>query len=128
MAFYFFIRSYLIIITVYKNEVFHNYPLNTVPSKLLSFIAFIILFGTFPFTKKTSVPFFDMLKASFILRAIPPVTSIDTSDVIGFSSVISLKSLRSEEHTSELQSPVHLVCRLLLEKKNKKQNNSNLTN
>src|SRR5438876_4356816 len=28
-------------------------------------------------------------------------------------------SMRSEEHTSELQSPVHLVCRLLLEKKNK---------
>src|SRR5690348_17939846 len=28
------------------------------------------------------------------------------------------KSGRSEEHTSELQSPVHLVCRLLLEKKN----------
>src|SRR4051794_41707587 len=26
-------------------------------------------------------------------------------------------SARSEEHTSELQSPVHLVCRLLLEKK-----------
>src|SRR5258708_22371475 len=26
---------------------------------------------------------------------------------------------RSEEHTSELQSPDHLVCRLLLEKKNK---------
>src|SRR5690348_17682028 len=25
---------------------------------------------------------------------------------------------KSEEHTSELQSPVHLVCRLLLEKKN----------
>src|SRR5438876_8840101 len=28
---------------------------------------------------------------------------------------------RSEEHTSELQSPVHLVCRLLLEKKKKQQ-------
>src|SRR5207244_9800592 len=28
-------------------------------------------------------------------------------------------SARSEEHTSELQSPDHLVCRLLLEKKNK---------
>src|SRR4051794_41252759 len=27
------------------------------------------------------------------------------------------RRLRSEEHTSELQSPVHLVCRLLLEKK-----------
>src|SRR5438876_6461136 len=31
---------------------------------------------------------------------------------------------RSEEHTSELQSPVHLVCRLLLEKKKKKHNNN----
>src|SRR5436189_1114898 len=31
---------------------------------------------------------------------------------------------RSEEHTSELQSPMYLVCRLLLEKKNKKSNNS----
>src|SRR5690348_18022760 len=30
----------------------------------------------------------------------------------------SCGSSRSEEHTSELQSPVHLVCRLLLEKKN----------
>src|SRR2546426_6843923 len=28
---------------------------------------------------------------------------------------------RSEEHTSELQSPCNLVCRLLLEKKNKKE-------
>src|SRR5437762_7109110 len=29
------------------------------------------------------------------------------------------KKSRSEEHTSELQSPMYLVCRLLLEKKNK---------
>src|SRR2546422_9398467 len=29
---------------------------------------------------------------------------------------------RSEEHTSELQSRLHLVCRLLLEKKNHKKN------
>src|SRR5207244_12533578 len=29
-------------------------------------------------------------------------------------------ALRSEEHTSELQSPDHLVCRLLLEKKKKR--------
>src|SRR5947208_9395361 len=33
---------------------------------------------------------------------------------------------RSEEHTSELQSPDHLVCRLLLEKK--KQTYNNYTN
>src|SRR5437879_11206746 len=31
--------------------------------------------------------------------------------------------LRSEEHTSELQSPMYLVCRLLLEKKKKTENN-----
>src|SRR5690348_18067923 len=30
---------------------------------------------------------------------------------------VDLVLTRSEEHTSELQSPVHLVCRLLLEKK-----------
>src|SRR5258708_13785303 len=36
-----------------------------------------------------------------------PIGSITRRDVI-----------RSEEHTSELQSPDHLVCRLLLEKKN----------
>src|SRR5690348_18057613 len=33
-------------------------------------------------------------------------------------------TIRSEEHTSELQSPVHLVCRLLLEKKKKKKQNT----
>src|SRR5687768_17923150 len=32
--------------------------------------------------------------------------------------------LRSEEHTSELQSRLHLVCRLLLEKKKKKKINT----
>src|SRR6266498_4828467 len=32
-------------------------------------------------------------------------------------------SARSEEHTSELQSRPHLVCRLLLEKKKKKKKN-----
>src|SRR5258708_9066718 len=33
-------------------------------------------------------------------------------------------SKRSEEHTSELQSPDHLVCRLLLEKKKKQKTKS----
>src|SRR5438309_4484045 len=40
------------------------------------------------------------------------ITSADTATAT-FSG-------RSEEHTSELQSQFHLVCRLLLEKKNKK--------
>src|SRR5207248_11797187 len=35
------------------------------------------------------------------------------------------QDVRSEEHTSELQSPYDLVCRLLLEKKKKKKNEYN---
>src|SRR2546429_6708974 len=38
-----------------------------------------------------------------------------------------LRARRSEEHTSELQSPLHLVCRLLLEKKKKRDNIVQLT-
>src|SRR5256885_11221193 len=34
-------------------------------------------------------------------------------------TIDAIKNVRSEEHTSELQSPCNLVCRLLLEKKNK---------
>src|SRR5205807_6488712 len=38
----------------------------------------------------------------------------------GFSPALWSAAARSEEHTSELQSPCNLVCRLLLEKKKKK--------
>src|SRR2546429_5046956 len=38
----------------------------------------------------------------------------------GTNRLDSITSPRSEEHTSELQSRLHLVCRLLLEKKKKK--------
>src|SRR6202521_2353636 len=36
--------------------------------------------------------------------------------MLGKLDLMSTTMLRSEEHTSELQSPIHLVCRLLLEK------------
>src|SRR3712207_6868359 len=39
-----------------------------------------------------------------------------------------LQDIRSEEHTSELQSRQYLVCRLLLEKKKKKVNTHNYDN
>src|SRR5256885_3644124 len=38
------------------------------------------------------------------------------------AATIALFALRSEEHTSELQSPCNLVCRLLLEKKKRTEN------
>src|SRR2546422_1304626 len=40
---------------------------------------------------------------------------------IAMTPKIQKKVRRSEEHTSELQSRLHLVCRLLLEKKKKKE-------
>src|SRR2546429_7277746 len=40
-------------------------------------------------------------------------------EIVGISPALHA---RSEEHTSELQSRLHLVCRLLLEKKKKKKN------
>src|SRR5256885_2448953 len=39
---------------------------------------------------------------------------------VKFFAAVNLIAFRSEEHTSELQSPCNLVCRLLLEKKKKR--------
>src|SRR5207253_4513200 len=55
-----------------------------------------------------------------------PIRAYTTEDGLGSDSVFRIIQdshgyLRSEEHTSELQSRGHLVCRLLLEKK-KQQN------
>src|SRR5690348_17586045 len=48
-----------------------------------------------------------------------------TTAFLFMAGFIVLFTIRSEEHTSELQSPVHLVCRLLLEKKKIKPTHNN---
>src|SRR5438309_7752626 len=45
--------------------------------------------------------------------------------MVGSSSAIQRSPTRSEEHTSELQSQFHLVCRLLLEKKKEEPGDAN---
>src|SRR5256885_2836629 len=55
--------------------------------------------------------------ARCISPMIPPTTRSFTSPRGTWVSARSTR--RSEEHTSELQSPCNLVCRLLLEKKNR---------
>src|SRR5438876_2428967 len=50
------------------------------------------------------------------VRNTTPVQNCSMRHSTNEHSALKLPS-RSEEHTSELQSPVHLVCRLLLEKK-----------
>src|SRR5687768_17845696 len=47
--------------------------------------------------------------------------SVNRPRVIHLKEISRDSNRRSEEHTSELQSRLHLVCRLLLEKKKKKQ-------
>src|SRR5437762_11290328 len=63
------------------------------------------------------------------LQDLAPPSAITAQDQYKFHSEIERVSgelfraghyKRSEEHTSELQSPMYLVCRLLLEKKKKK--------
>src|SRR2546422_5285976 len=44
------------------------------------------------------------------------------------SNCVDSRQHRSEEHTSELQSRLHLVCRLLLEKKKKKKKTTQIIN
>src|SRR5690348_18208880 len=56
----------------------------------------------------------------------PPVSMrgkvfLDLPHLVQHFRATETAHVRSEEHTSELQSPVHLVCRLLLEKKKKKK-------
>src|SRR2546429_8236935 len=56
------------------------------------------------------------LSLTFRRRIFLPSASSDRFSLI--LSMIGMTAGRSEEHTSELQSRLHLVCRLLLEKKN----------
>src|SRR5438874_10713172 len=58
-----------------------------------------------------------------LFRSSPPqYLAVQIPDVVG--DVVALVTAESEEHTSELQSRRDLVCRLLLEKKKKKNRES----
>src|SRR2546422_5157367 len=70
------------------------------------------------------IPFQDALKKAdeVLLHATQGISSlISVTGIVNvdFADVRTVMQ-RSEEHTSELQSRLHLVCRLLLEKKKKK--------
>src|SRR5690554_7245889 len=67
-------------------------------------------------TNKLEIPF--VFKGSFKKAN---RSRIDSFTGIGDEKALKILRKRSEEHTSELQSRPHLVCRLLLEKKKKKQ-------
>src|SRR5439155_18775362 len=72
---------------------------------------------------------FSLHDALPISREIPtPVTAMARTLPIRLKGRFANTSqLRSEEHTSELQSRGHLVCRLLLEKKNSAESHNDAT-
>src|SRR5438309_6583857 len=65
--------------------------------------------------RSTLFPYTTLFRSTPAARATPDQPYLPNSPRLGGTNG------RSEEHTSELQSQFHLVCRLLLEKKKKKQ-------
>src|SRR5690348_18218582 len=83
-----------------------------------------------PTPRSTLFPYTTLFRSSMmVIRFEEPLSMIKVDIVNEVSKIADITKVkaevavdavfdRSEEHTSELQSPVHLVCRLLLEKKN----------
>jgi len=71
----------------------------------MRFILFLLLFISVTYGKINDKNFKEKINGGIVVT----IFSAEWQDA------------RSEEHTSELQSRLHLVCRLLLEKKKKKQ-------
>src|SRR5258708_28722550 len=90
--------------------------------------------------RSTLFPYTTLFRSLFAVRFRLPIFENASGEMIGLADelggitvrvglvdwrlTLDLRGqMRSEEHTSELQSPDHLVCRLLLEKKKKKDVN-----
>src|SRR5690625_7288506 len=85
-------------------------PNSSFISVLASLFIFILMIPLPP--RSTLFPY------TTLFRSVPASgTSTRTSDLVTTATPDSRNQARSEEHTSELQSRGHLVCRLLLEKK-----------
>src|SRR5262245_65502966 len=90
----------------------------SVPPAYLSSLFFFFFFFFFNDTATTEIYTLSLHDALPIFIALGRVSDGDPR-----GDGCPRRGSRSEEHTSELQSLRHLVCRLLLEKKKKIQNN-----
>src|SRR5437763_9812549 len=79
---------------------------------------------TRPPPRSTLFPYTTLFRSKS--RIHQPSAALSALDGTGINALLELieeklseSMVRSEEHTSELQSPMYLVCRLLLEKKKK---------
>src|SRR5205809_4917900 len=63
-------------------------------------------------------PISTLFPYTTLFRSLAGLFLVGDAHWTSHAAVVALMPARSEEHTSELQSRLHLVCRLLLEKKN----------
>src|SRR5207244_13618137 len=67
----------------------------------------------------TLFPYTTLFRSrNIVVRTVPADSGCRAMAVMALPTTMPMPKSRSEEHTSELQSPDHLVCRLLLENKN----------
>src|SRR5690348_17546891 len=83
---------------------------------------FIFFFNDTATTEIYTLSLHDALPISLVGDRADPAGKLAADEIVADAEGTVLHEdrrdgPRSEEHTSELQSPVHLVCRLLLEKK-----------
>src|SRR5215210_8616813 len=69
--------------------------------------------------RSTLFPYTTLFRSD-VADARAPLADVEVEHLARLRAVGARADARSEEHTSELQSPMYLVCRLLLEKKKKK--------
>src|SRR2546426_2580378 len=72
--------------------------------------------------RSTLFPYTTLFRSTWPPPRVQSYISWTFSEALSAGPMVSVAP-RSEEHTSELQSPCNLVCRLLLEKKKKKEKN-----
>src|SRR2546422_5873415 len=92
------------------------------PSSLLHLLFFFFLMIRRP-PRSTLFPYTTLFRSHRLLERAADDLDADLLVVIApfhlLERLLTPQESRSEEHTSELQSRLHLVCRLLLEKKKK---------
>src|SRR5256885_7912298 len=96
------------------------------PVLLITGHATTFFFFFFNDTATTEIYTLSLHDALPIFRPVNPLSTPQSEPPLrngapAAAAARSASALRSEEHTSELQSPCNLVCRLLLEKKTKQR-------
>src|SRR5260370_15552506 len=82
-------------------------------------LLFFFFFNDTATTEIYTLSLHDALPISLRVRVLSAIRSTSSLADRGVASGSAPRRRRSEEHTSELQSHLNLVCRLLLEKKNR---------